>query len=183
MSSVFEPTQNNYLNDYPELRKIEDFKNLSEEELRFVFYFYSQSSPFFKNSRQDRIIKSIDIAFSGKLITFNQREIPPHIETAGQRMAKFNVALRTQADIVVRQMFYNIKAVSSIPEKQVMSMDVGEKKQYVEMSLKVSETLPNLVKLLEEGFGTHPVGEFVEKEDLPDGMSLADKVMEQEKRK
>lgn len=163
---VFIPTENNYLTDYPELRKHAEFKDLTESELKFVFYMYSPHSPFVKNDRNLRFVKSLDMVWSNGHTKDrpikNIKEIPAKFERAGERMSNVNLTMRSQANMVVKQMFENMKMVSAIDEKRLAAMDMTEKNSYVMMVQRITDGLPNMINAMEEGYGTHPFGKAPE---------------------
>lgn len=149
----------NYFSQYPELREIEEFANLTEPEMKFVFYHYSPDSPFANLKAADRFVRSSDMSFTNGSAkqAFAPSAIPETIERAGQRMAQVNLGLRTQADVVVKQMFRNLTAMMAVDEKTIASMPIDEKKKYVSMAKDATETLAEMISTMERGFGLRPV--------------------------
>lgn len=181
---VFEPAGGNYLKEYPEFKSIPEFENLTEPEMKFVYFMYSPCSQFVKSNKADRFAKSNDLAFTNGSTSkrFTLSNTPPHIEAAGERMAKINVGMRTQADNLVRQMFTNLIRVASVDEKTVDAMDLTDKKKYVEMTISTTQALGVMINNMEGGFGTRPIGGKVKAvvEEIEDTKKsrIADKVME-----
>ena len=171
---VFIPKEGNYFQNYPELKSIPEFEQLTEPEMKYVFYMYNHSSPFVKCNRADRHMKSLDMSFNNGNTDkrFPIANIPDYIEQAGDVMSKVNIGVRTQADNMVRQMFSNFSKITNVDEVTLAAMDLDDKKRYVEMVVKATEALPVMISSMEQGFGTRalisrPKEEKVKKVEEP----------------
>ena len=161
---LFRPTDKDMRIEYPELVKVEEFNALSSiQELKFVWYYANRTSPLFTPRRGDvvKIKACIKTAFKGKPLTesdykkYIEGNFPPKIKDAIAVMERYNPSARIRARIAIESIFNNLEASLELDEDMEESMngDIDQKKKYIDLCVKVSETLPTIVAQLEEGYG------------------------------
>jgi len=137
---------------YPELKRIREFEKLSPMQMKFVWYYSSQSSPFFTvTSVEDRCklsIKESKIKFQSdrERDLYLLIQFPEAIKEACDRMSRMDYNVRSSAKDMVIKLFANYA-------KYVDSYSKENADTYISATQKISRELPNLIKLKEEGFG------------------------------
>jgi len=154
---VFKPSEKELKEEYPELAKIAEFIDLTDKELRFVWYYSNPTSPIAGKSRKTRLIESVNMGFSGKIeddlrLRLVNGKIPDHLQAAIERMELVSVSVRTQAKNYLNQAFDNIQKLIHIDPAVLEGMDYSQKKHYLELMLKIQDELPKLVDKIERGF-------------------------------
>lgn len=166
---MFKSTQRNFKVEHPEIATYKEFSNLTDEEYQFVWNFANKTSEFahIKNKRS-RAAESYAAAFTmphpqkEKLIV---GDFPEVIDTAIKKMAQFNPDIRGRAKNSLMAVFANYEKVMNMDVDMTVSVeeDEGEEKpkrkkktnisEYVDSTKKIVEGIPNLIRLIEEGFG------------------------------
>ena len=162
---LFEPGDKDIRIEYPELAEVEEFADLKTAELLFVWYYANRSSPFYyvKNDRH-KISNCIYHSF-GKELTkedkgkYQSRNFPQKIRDAIERMEHYNPSVRLKAKLTIERIFLNLQNMTEVSKemKEDMDSDLALRKQYVELSTKVAQDIPGIVRQLEEGFGIKAV--------------------------
>lgn len=158
---------------YPELKLNKTFEDLPNDELLFAWYMGCRSSPIDENWNES--VRAKQAAWQcfprghTKREQFASMEIPVSVKEAIEEMRKYSPETRMQALRANQLMFHNIIASLKI---DVSVLDLEDRKKYVEMCSKAADTLPVVLKYLEEGFGiketkkkseelrTKPIDEF-----------------------
>lgn len=171
---------------YPELKTIPEFQELTDNQLKFVWYYACLSSPLIFFDDDTRLRKSLDYSMKGtaeegQIIKYLKGDFPTIIETAVTRMSAFSPSLRIQAKVAVQKMFNNtINIISEKSTRDISMMEDGmEKLQMLQVQEKARKELPELLALLEEGFG---VIELRKNKDAKDSniLNLMDYVLNEE---
>lgn len=182
------------LSEYPDLAEYKEFKELSKEELNFVWYVGNPSSPLNGGGILDEKLKyksaaSRCIRDPEKKKRFGEGDIPSNLREAISKMSTFSPEARLIAKQVATTAFHNLQAMVDINVnddfkitrnitsgtgkdkvvEQVEEMDWAGRKQYIDTVSKISDLLPNLLKQVEHGFGVE------EKNDKEVGMKPIDK--------
>ena len=179
---LFRPTDQDMRIEYPELAKVPEFNALgSIQELKFVWYYSNRTSPFFtaKKGQQTKIKACIKQAFKGRPMEtadykkYLEGNFPPKIKDAMAVMESFNPSARVRARIAIESIFNNLEASLELGEDMMKSMadDIDQKKKYIDLSIKVSESLPIIIAQLEEGYGIR-TSSFFSGDDT--GMTIMD---------
>lgn len=146
--------------EYPELADISEFDTLQNKELKFVWFFANQTSPFINiKNRRERGRLALDAAFGedkapkelkNEVLTgmFDER-----IRAAIERMSKFDAGVRTRAKSMAERIFSNFEIIIKVDPDEVEQMEDDEKANYVNLAKTVQGALPDLVKQLESGYG------------------------------
>ncbi len=182
------------LAEYPDIGEYKEFKELSREELNFVWYVGNPSSPLNGGGVLDEKIKYKSAAARcirdpEKKKRLGEGDIPSGIREAIAKMQTFSPEARAIAKQVATTAFHNLQAMVNIDVESdfkitrsitsgtgkdktienVEEMDWAGRKQYVDTVAKISDLLPSLLKQVEHGFGVE------EKNDKELGMKSIDK--------
>jgi len=177
---LFKPTFRNLIYEYPELAQIPEFANITNKHLLFVWYYANYTSPFYHVANEkERIKKSLSESNYSPgdkdYANLINGDFHQPIRDAINKMRNFNPSARFRAKMNIEKIFNNLEKLLDIPEKNLSTMDMEEKKKYADLSIKISESLPTIVKQLETGFGIRTEEE--NKEDRKNLPSLADTVL------
>lgn len=166
------------LSEYPDLNEYKEFKDLTREELNFVWYVGNPSSPLNGGNILDERIKYKSAAFRcikdpEKKRRFSEGDMPSGIREAIAKMQTFSPEARAIAKQVATTAFHNLQSMVDINVgadfkimrnitsgtgkdkvvEQVEEMDWAGRKQYIDTVAKISDLLPSLLKQVEHGFG------------------------------
>lgn len=193
--SIFMPrSANGLFYDYPEMRNIEEFKGLQNDDILFVWYFACEASPFFMiRSDTERAKQAMSKSYTrkgeDKYPKAAQQKIlagqfPEKVQEAIRRMRSYKIGPRIVAKKALEKMFNNVLAIVDIDVKDTShflnaqgEVDFGKKKAYVDTVKSASDQLPKLIAQMEEGF--HVV-EKDKKEGASDEDSFLDSFHDEE---
>lgn len=160
---------------YPELANEQAFKDIPLEDLNFAWYVGNPSSPI--DPEWEDMIKyktAAAVCFSNndtKRKLYGSGEIPDAVRQAIEKMQKYSPQARMVAKRMTQKMFEKLEQMVDVDMEefvtvrdikdpadpsqkiQVREIDWTGRKQYVDSMAKISETLPTLIKQIEEGFG------------------------------
>lgn len=182
--SIFMPdSSRSILLDYPELAENKSFKKLGPNDMLFVWYFACEASPFFDiQGDRKKVQHAIDKAYSrkggGYLIPkasveeYLAGKFPEKIKLAIDEMIKFRIGPRVRALKVLEKGFVNLEAILDVDPTNDKSflgkdgtVDFAKKKAYVDTFKTAIETMPKIVKQMEQRYS---VVEFKDEESLDD---------------
>lgn len=159
---LFRPPHKSYSikSEYPELNDVEEFAELSNDEMLFVWHHACQSSPFLSGeiiikSEKERA-KASYLASFGKTGTAEESryfalDFPSHIVSAIRRMQRYSVSSRIRAkqmsERILNQWEMIVNRGVSDPTDRV------EVAKFVSITRDIQENLPQLIKTIESGFG------------------------------
>lgn len=153
---------------HPELNRIEEFKSLSTPQLLFVWWYANPTSPLRDSkSSKEKVLTALKKAWGDKLtdeirdqyIVF---DFPDNVKIAIDKMTFLRPNERAKAKVMVETIFKNFEKLVKISDEDFklmdkegnpMGIDWTGRKQYIDSVEKISSTLPQLLKQLEEGFG------------------------------
>ncbi len=166
------------LSEYKELGNYKEFKDLNREDLNFAWYMGNPSSPLNDGTIHSDIVKARSAAAKcikepGKRQRYGEMNLPSSVKDAIKKMQTFSPEARMIAKQIATTAFMNLQAMVNVDmeadfkitrnitsgtgkEKTVEAieeMDWTGRKQYVDIIAKVTDTLPGLLKQVEEGFG------------------------------
>lgn len=192
-AAIFAPRNGTVLKrNYPELAENKKFKDISSEELTWVWHYACESSDLVKDenlTQKQRAIKAADLAFTAGTPTskeakkkFADLNIPERIKEAVDEMRKYKPSARELAATIIQTSFINLYNMAAVKNEDFIEIDADghqkinftARKQYVETVAKISETLPELIKQMEHNFG-------VEKKEDKSASKLIDKYHERKK--
>jgi hypothetical protein len=167
--SIFKPkSSRGMFLDYPGLRKIGAFSNLSPDEMLFVWYYGCESSPCVNlEPERTRIEESLNNSMlrDGKRMSKEQKdrllqgEFSAKITLAIEYMQKFKVGPRIRAKMMVEKGFENLEKILDIDAGNSANflnkdgeIDFTKKKAYVDTLAKATDILPKVIDQLEGGF-------------------------------
>ena len=158
---MFEPNNRNVdlRLEYPELFQIDQFRGLSSRELLFVWHYANRTSPIYKEKdKRLRIKKALGQSFGASMSkTETERYIahnfPEKVKVAIERMERFNPSYRMMAKHTIEKVFANLESLVDLDPDEMKERDFAKKKDYVAVAIKVAESLPGIIRQLEEGFG------------------------------
>jgi len=161
--SLFEPTDRDMKLDYPELAEIDEFKELSARDMKFCWFVGNRTSPLATLKPKLRVIESYKIAYKGYgrdkelQAKLREGEIPVKFKEAIARMSKFVPTVRLRAKLDTEYIFEAMQGLIFVSPEERKAMDGDEKKDYQALLSKISKDLPDLVKKIEDGYGTKVV--------------------------
>lgn len=148
---LFPPNEQDMRIEYPELAEVEEFKNLSMQDLKFIWFYGNRTSPYFYEEEKDKMRHSVESAYGRESYDENLNVIPPeYLQPAIEKMRHYNPSLRLIAKLKMEKLFDNL---SGMMDMSVSDMEMENKKQYVEFAIKISQTFPEIIRQLESGFG------------------------------
>lgn len=158
---------------YPELGNFPEFKNLTTAELLFVWWYANQTSPLVTDdnlSDKMRIAfafteafgtKSNDAVYDKRKTDYYSSNFPSHISIAIDVMRSFNPTVRARSRMMVEKILANYEKLVDIKISDFETKnDDGSKEinwtgrnNYVTSTKNISDTLPQLINQVEQGFG------------------------------
>lgn len=163
---------------YPELAAQKEF-DLPSDDLLFVWYYSNQSSPIDPSlPEKTRAQMAAREAFKReydkeKRQRFSELDFPEKIKTAISKMRKYMPEARAEAKRMLQTSFnkmqqmidVDVEDFKYVDEKGQIQVNWTGRKQYFDMVHKMTETLPILLKQIEEGFGIDTIKPGHEKAD------------------
>lgn len=153
---VFFPSKRDMRTEYPELVKYVEFKDLSNKELIFVWYFANQTSPYFGiEDHRHKVALCIKEAF-GKTLephlidNYMNANYPEKVRVAIQKMNRFNPSVRMKGKMMFEKIMSDWQVILS---RNVNKMTTKEKEAHVGLTQKISAGLPNIIEQIEDSFG------------------------------
>lgn len=183
MNKLFLPiTEKSLKRQYPELNVEPEFLKVTLNEMKFVWAYANKTSPFVIDeslSDIERVEKAYNYGFEGakgddaRRADYYSFNFPERIRVAIEKMGKYSPTTRAQAKSIVETIFANFKQMVNVDMKEfikwdkvkntddegneteelVKSIDWAGRSNYITSSVKISESLPSLIKQVEDGFG------------------------------
>lgn len=171
---LFGPRSNKALQrQYPELSKEPEFKDLAGDEMHFAWLMGNPSSPVDPEwTPQVRMTNAAAVAFISnpeKKKLYSSGAYSDAVKIAIERMSRYAPEARLVAKRIVQTIFQNYQKMVDVDvdkdflttkkvgkgedAEEITEMDWTGRKQYIDSVKTIAETLPNLIKQLEEGFG------------------------------
>lgn len=183
---------------YPELLLIKEFSALGARDLLFVWWLSNPTSPIVllrgedEHTKRTLAIKQVygKTITGDKLDSFTSGNFPEKIKLAIERMRLVEPGIRAKAKMMTMKMMENFEKMVEVDMDdfdtivkepgtgKIISRETNftARNNYINSCAKISETLPNLIKQSEEGFGIVEVGES----DMPN-IKAIDKFHSQKK--
>jgi hypothetical protein len=163
-------TQGDLRIEYPELASAEEFANLKAKEVRLCWLLGNRTSPIYKLSKSERVLKALEIVYGShyeknadaKLIL--DGDMPDHIKIGIRKMETYNPEYRLKAKLMSQYMFEVLNSMIVLSESDIKTMDIDEKKKYTDLVVKVHSELPDMVKRLETSYGVKTVEKNTKKQ-------------------
>ena len=166
--SIFKPkTSRGIFTDYPELRRVDAFSKLNDEEMLFVWYYACESSPYYETeSDRERVSKSLSNSF--KKVSEKDKEdmmggkFSSKMASAISEMKKYKVGPRARANKIIEKGFKNMETILNIDAGDASmflnkddEVDFAKKRAYVDTLAKATDLMPKLIEQLEGRYSLH----------------------------
>lgn len=156
--TVFEPSvSKDPFEEYPELRDIAEFAELTSGEYRFVYHYANRTSDLYEVTPKNvKISKCFDRAFGARASASSKQNyltemFPERVVNALARMREINPTVRIRAKSMVEKIFSSYENILSTAQTE--NMDMGEAGKFVTLTKTITETLPALVEQMEHPYG------------------------------
>ena len=158
---LFEPSVKDMFGEYPELSDYDEFKDLTFRQLKFAWYLGNRTSPLIneKLGKAERYKKAVRLSYGNlsgirdDIKKLAKGDLPEKIKAAIFKMAEFDVRARMKAQFMTEYIFDKLNSIVSVDDEFLNELDFDEKKKYSDLAIKISESLPEMIKRIESGFG------------------------------
>jgi len=172
---LFNSTQKgDLLREYPDLAKIEEFKDLDPQKVRFCWLVGNRTSPIFEMERSERIRTALKLVWGEnykELPTLQEiaqaktsDDLPEEIIKAIYKMNTFSPSYRLKAKLMAEYIFEALNELIVISPTEKAQMDIDDKKKYADLAIKVSSELSGMVERIESGYGVKTIERKTKKE-------------------
>jgi hypothetical protein len=162
------------LREYPELAKMEEFKDLDPKQVRFCWLVGNRTSPIFNMDRPERIRRAL-VTVWGQHYEKNPTikhiveadtadGLPEEILKAIHKMNTFSPSYRLKAKLMDEYIFETLNELIVVAPSELSMMDVDDKKKYADLAMKVSSGLGEMVERIESAYGVKAVERKTKKE-------------------
>lgn len=179
VKDLFVPVLNKDLRKtYPELDNIEEFKGLRSLDVKFCWYysvFYSD-----EKSHQKRIANSINQSYRDTMDHADRErylkgDFPDSIRTGIKKFESFDIGSRLRSKFIAERQLDAFEKLSDTDVNSVGmvliygedgSTALGEKRDWNQVSafvnamVKINESIPDLLKNVEQGYGVRSVSKL-----------------------
>lgn len=158
---------------YPELANVVEFQKLTVGELLFVWWYANPTSPLVLDDNmpeKERVGGAYAEAFKSshnesRKIEYYSFNFPDRIRLAIDRMKKYNPSIRARSKTIIETILSNYEKMVKVDMKDFETISIDKegketkeinwtgRNNYVTSAAKISETLPQLISQVEEGFG------------------------------
>lgn len=162
--TLFLPSSKEMRLEYPELASIEEFKMLTDKQLKFVWWFANPTSPLVDDtsiSKEANERKRIALALIKSKLkddltipdqeAYTQMYIPEQVRIAIHRMQAFTPSIRMHGKIMQEKIFENYNNIINTVIPSNASAD--QKKEYVDLAKVISTEIPKLIGEIEDAYG------------------------------
>lgn len=149
--------------EYPELASSKDFQDLKVKEVRLCWLLGNRTSPIYKLSKRDRLIKALELVYgthyekNADAINILGGSMPEHIRIGISKMESYNPEYRLKAKLMSQYMFDVLNDMIVLDATTIATMDIDEKKKYTDLIVKVHSELPDMVSRLETCYGVKTI--------------------------
>lgn len=156
--SIFLPTAKSLREEYELLNEYEEFKNLSDNEMRLGFYYACKSSKYINFEASKRII---EILKHQKDLTFSDRERDnfTRLHFSDELISSFTIwgsflpDIRMRGKNIMDSVLKNCETVALIDITKYLDIDVGDSKSFMDMQINIVKNIPEIIRVAEQGFG------------------------------
>jgi hypothetical protein len=155
---------------YPELGNVAEFQKLTIGELLFVWWYSNPTSPLVTDnnvSDKIRVGYAYEEAFKShpdedRKKNYFSLNFPDRIRLAIDKMKSFNPSARIRSRMIVEKILENFELMVNVDIDDFVTIDektnareinFTARNNYVNSCSKISETLPQLIEQVEQGFG------------------------------
>lgn len=176
---------------YPEVDQIEEFADLDNKELEFVWYYAYPDSPHIKKDPRQRAIMAFDEAWGAdqrigktntKLVNYSSGIFPEHIKSAIERMKTIKPGARKVARETTQNIFDTIieignTRIDDLKDAETGQLNVEKAAKFTTLAMNIAKELPAIVERIEIGYSGSRKGN---QKDIDTGKKmprLADKLL------
>ena len=175
--SIFFPKSSRGLTaDYPEFKKIREFKDINSTELLFVWYFSCEASPFMGIvDDKERIKAALFEAFKKPDVKTQEQYLanrfPEKVKIAISRMRSFKIGPRVMAMRMMENTLNNWREITDIDASDDSyfvgkdGVDWTKKKAFIEAGATISKNIGSLLSQVE---GSYAVSEKEQEKEVSD---------------
>ena len=162
--TLFQPSSKEMRLEYPELANIDEFKMLTDKQLKFVWWFANPTSPLVDdssiskeaNERKRVALALIKSKLQGDLSLPDQEayaklHIPEQVRIAIHKMQSFVPSIRMHGKIMQEKIFENYNRIVNVDVPIGATND--QKKEYIDIAKIVSAEVPKLIGEIEDAYG------------------------------
>ena len=162
---LFEPTDQSMFLEYPEFQDIPEFKALGDNEMLFVWHWSNRHSPcYFIEDHVEKVNECMRLSYKepsmAEIMQFEQGNFSPAMLQAMHRMEKFAVQARSRAKSMVDKIFDTLETIVNESSIAIIlnrldseGNSIAKVSDYIDNTRKITDQLPILIKMKEEGFG------------------------------
>lgn len=161
---IWKPSSKKMVDEYPELSRIEEFKDLSDYQLRFCWYYVNPTSDYVKKAKLDksytvkaRLNDAIKEALLDKgdatIKAYKEKKWGEKVDLALKRMASTKVRDRYIARKLFNKAYLNMEAIVGMDIEEVRELNMNEKKSYMSMSLDFMKNMDDIIEKREQAYG------------------------------
>ena len=133
--------------------------------MEFVYAYACQSSPVKNLQPEKRVLRCLELIKdrldNKQMMAYAKLNFPDKIQSAIDRMAKFDLGARMRAKAIIEKVF---SKVEQIAETEFDTPDIESMKRYIDLAKGVAAIMPNLVFQMENGYGVKYVAPVEEEE-------------------
>lgn len=166
---IFAPKGKNMFTAYPELKEVPEFKAISNEDMKFVWMIGNRTSSMFiedlsNTSNFGRLKIAVEKAYGKQVDPKIYRDYTTgafsiEVKMAYEYMKTYDPAIRIRSTMMIDKIFARWESIAG------KKMDDQE---YINITSKVIDKLPDLIKLKESRFGVSQKKDTDKKENLMD---------------
>lgn len=160
--------------EYPDLAKIDEFKDLDPNKVKFCWLVGNRTSPIFSLERWARIRRAMTIVWGeswAKNPTIkelanarDEDDFPDEILKGIMKMNTFNPSYRLKAKLMAEYIFETLNELIVLDTVTMKSLDVDDRKKYADLAIKVSSELNGMVERIESSYGIKAIDRKTKKE-------------------
>jgi hypothetical protein len=154
---IFKPSSRPLKEEYESLNDYEEFKTLSDKEMKFGWYFSCKDSPFIHLEQDERIGRILSL----KLLEFSDSErnkymnlkLSDEVIASFALWEKFIPHIRERGKKIIDAIIANCEKVSAQDVDKYLNTDPGDAKSFMDASINIAKNLPEMIRVAEQGFG------------------------------
>lgn len=181
---LFYPSKRDMKIEYPELANIPEFRELTNTELLFVWWYGNQSSPYSdsKIDERKRVLLCLREAYGKRLSVemideWMSGNIPDKISLAIKKMRTFIPSIRMQSKLMVEKIFRDYQRIIS---QDVSKMSVEDRRKHVNLCNSIHTEMPKLISSIEESYGVRKGNSKTDARMRPMDIILSQEIIENE---
>jgi len=155
---IFTPNTKPLREEYELLNDYEEFKNLSDKEMRLGFYYACKGSKYINFEPRKRIVEILkhqkDISFSDKETEkLTSLLFSDELTNSFIVWGSFLPDVRMRGKNIMDNVLKNCETVALIDVNKYLETDVGDSKSFMDMQINIVKNLPEIIRVAEQGFG------------------------------